>query len=593
MRIAIDIDSTLHHYWDELSDAAQRRFGVELPYDDQLTWRISRLRDEQLRVASPRRTPTRRSLAPSPTRTRSRSSTPGTTPATSSTSPATARSAATPPPRPGWRPSACSTTTCTAPTTRSAAASRWTSTSSSTTARSPWFARSSTASWRRRSCTRGTGSCREGGTSRAGQRAHDWPGLAAARRAPPAAPGRPAPPRDGRRDAHRRGARSPPPARPLRAHRPAPLPAGHRARAPGRRLGALGARRGRSRPHADRVLLPAVVPLRGRGRSSTCPAEGGALLVSNHSGALPPDARDDRQGDQGGAPAPAAAAPHRRALLQGLSRASRCCCPKIGARGRPPGQRPPPALRRGPARARLPGGPQGDREALQGPLPAAPLRPRRLRRGRDARRAPIVPIAVVGAEEAMPVFAQVGLLQRLTGLLYFPITPTLPALRAAGHARLPARQVPHPLPARRCRPTTSRSATSRGRTRRSCRPSPTRSAPRSRTSCSTCSASGAASGSDERCHADPRHRAVDVLGRPARAGARADPAVEAVIGVDRTPAEGRAGAHRVRPRDRLALAHPPHRRGGRDRHGRRHAARGRLGRHEPRAAPTRTTSSAR
>jgi 1-acyl-sn-glycerol-3-phosphate acyltransferase len=40
--------------------------------------------------------------------------------------------------------------------------------------------------------------------------------------------------------------------------------------------------------------------------------------------------------------------------------------------------------------------------------------------------APIVPIAVVGAEEAMPAFAQLGVLQRLTGLLYFPITPTFP-----------------------------------------------------------------------------------------------------------------------------------------------------------------------
>ena len=50
MRIAIDIDSTLHHYWDELADSAKRRFGVELPYDEQHTWRISRLRDEQLRA---------------------------------------------------------------------------------------------------------------------------------------------------------------------------------------------------------------------------------------------------------------------------------------------------------------------------------------------------------------------------------------------------------------------------------------------------------------------------------------------------------------------------------------------------------------
>ncbi len=47
-------------------------------------------------------------------------------------------------------------------------------------------------------------------------------------------------------------------------------------------------------------------------------------------------------------------------------------------------------------------------------------------------RAPIVPIAVVGAEEAMPVFAQMNLLQRVTGLLYFPITPTFPHFGLAG-----------------------------------------------------------------------------------------------------------------------------------------------------------------
>jgi uncharacterized protein len=51
MLIAIDIDSTLHHYWDQLADAAKRRFGVDLDYDEQRTWRITRLRDEQLRVA--------------------------------------------------------------------------------------------------------------------------------------------------------------------------------------------------------------------------------------------------------------------------------------------------------------------------------------------------------------------------------------------------------------------------------------------------------------------------------------------------------------------------------------------------------------
>jgi 1-acyl-sn-glycerol-3-phosphate acyltransferase len=47
-------------------------------------------------------------------------------------------------------------------------------------------------------------------------------------------------------------------------------------------------------------------------------------------------------------------------------------------------------------------------------------------------RTPIVPVCVVGAEEAAPVFAQVSVLQKLTGLLYFPITPTFPHLGLLG-----------------------------------------------------------------------------------------------------------------------------------------------------------------
>jgi uncharacterized HAD superfamily protein len=50
MRIAIDIDSTLHHYWDRLSDAARRRFGIELPYEEQFDWGITRLKPKQLEV---------------------------------------------------------------------------------------------------------------------------------------------------------------------------------------------------------------------------------------------------------------------------------------------------------------------------------------------------------------------------------------------------------------------------------------------------------------------------------------------------------------------------------------------------------------
>ena len=50
MRIAIDIDSTLHHYWDVLAASARRRFGVDLPYDEQIDWGITRLKPHQLAV---------------------------------------------------------------------------------------------------------------------------------------------------------------------------------------------------------------------------------------------------------------------------------------------------------------------------------------------------------------------------------------------------------------------------------------------------------------------------------------------------------------------------------------------------------------
>ena len=53
---------------------------------------------------------------------------------------------------------------------------------------------------------------------------------------------------------------------------------------------------------------------------------------------------------------------------------------------------------------------------------------------------PIVPTAVMGAEEAMPIFAHVPLLQRLTGLIYFPINHAFPHFGvAAGLMYLPAK----------------------------------------------------------------------------------------------------------------------------------------------------------
>jgi len=51
VRIAIDIDSTLHHYWDQFSSVVLRRYGVELPYEHQRTWAISLLEPEQVREA--------------------------------------------------------------------------------------------------------------------------------------------------------------------------------------------------------------------------------------------------------------------------------------------------------------------------------------------------------------------------------------------------------------------------------------------------------------------------------------------------------------------------------------------------------------
>jgi beta-phosphoglucomutase-like phosphatase (HAD superfamily) len=51
VRIALDIDSTLHQYWDTLAAVVKKRFGVELPYERQTVWDIDALRPEQVRAA--------------------------------------------------------------------------------------------------------------------------------------------------------------------------------------------------------------------------------------------------------------------------------------------------------------------------------------------------------------------------------------------------------------------------------------------------------------------------------------------------------------------------------------------------------------
>jgi 1-acyl-sn-glycerol-3-phosphate acyltransferase len=53
--------------------------------------------------------------------------------------------------------------------------------------------------------------------------------------------------------------------------------------------------------------------------------------------------------------------------------------------------------------------------------------------------APVVPVAVVGSEEIYPKIGESGLLARLTGAPYFPITPTFPLLGPAGVVPLPSK----------------------------------------------------------------------------------------------------------------------------------------------------------
>jgi 1-acyl-sn-glycerol-3-phosphate acyltransferase len=155
------------------------------------------------------------------------------------------------------------------------------------------------------------------------------------------------------------------------------------------------------------------------------PASGGALLVSNHGGALPPDAAVIAKAikEEHTHPRPLnITVEHFFKGYPGFS----MLIPKIGC---------------------VPAHPANvhrllfDEEQLvlvfpEGRKATEKLYKDRYRLRRFGRggfveaamraRAPIVPVCVVGAEEAAPSFAQVRVLQRLTGLLYFPITPTFP-----------------------------------------------------------------------------------------------------------------------------------------------------------------------
>jgi 1-acyl-sn-glycerol-3-phosphate acyltransferase len=169
------------------------------------------------------------------------------------------------------------------------------------------------------------------------------------------------------------------------------------------------------------------------------PAEGGALLVSNHSGALPPDAPMIMQAirhEHPGSRPLYMLGEHWFKGYPGVGMLTN----KLGLVAAHPANAQRLLRDEGRLAIVFPEGQKGSRK-----LYWQRYRLRRFGRGgfvRTAMRAgvPIVPVAVVGAEEAMPIFAHVTALQRLTGLIYFPVNHAFPHFGlAAALMYLPAK----------------------------------------------------------------------------------------------------------------------------------------------------------
>ncbi len=159
------------------------------------------------------------------------------------------------------------------------------------------------------------------------------------------------------------------------------------------------------------------------------PTEGGALLVANHAGAIPSDAPVIMHGIEKELGRP----------VYGLADAFFRTIPVVGtlwARAGGVSARPANAYRLLKEQAQLalvfP-------EGTKGPSKSYSERYQLRRFGRGgfveiAMRAgvPVVPIAVVGSEETMPVLMRVPALARVLGLPYFPVTANLLALGPVG-----------------------------------------------------------------------------------------------------------------------------------------------------------------
>jgi 1-acyl-sn-glycerol-3-phosphate acyltransferase len=161
------------------------------------------------------------------------------------------------------------------------------------------------------------------------------------------------------------------------------------------------------------------------------PAEGGALLVSNHAGALPPDASMIAKAILEEHPTPRPLYLTVEHFFKGFPGFS-MLVPKLGGVAAHPANVHRLLFDERQLVLVFPEGRKGTEKLFKDRY-----RLRRFGRGGFVEaamkaQAQLVPVCLVGAEEAMPVFAQVEAMRRLTGLIYFPITPTFPWLGPLG-----------------------------------------------------------------------------------------------------------------------------------------------------------------
>lgn len=195
----------------------------------------------------------------------------------------------------------------------------------------------------------------------------------------------------------------------------------------------------------DQVLMSLLRPLYERyfrvevRGIENIPAEGGALVVSNHSGTLPLDALMTQVAVHDHHPA----GRHLRLLAADLV----FVLPLVNELARKAGHTLACAedaevlLQRGEVVGVMPEGfkgigkPFADRYKLQrfgrGGFVATALKTK----------VPIVPCSVVGAEETYPMLGNARTVARLLGLPYFPLTPTFPWFGPAGLVPLPTKWV--------------------------------------------------------------------------------------------------------------------------------------------------------